>query len=507
MKKKIIILPLIFALTLSGIFELAYAGDSAIIEVSTENIYLTAGQENTITIQLKNTGDYKVFDIELFLSSSTENINILTKANKVINEIEPHKSKNYDATVYVEQTAPLGAYNLLLEVKYGRSGSISSHQISVPIGVIVWETYKPKIAFTTDQEYLKVKAGTEKQIDLSFTNKWDRELHNLELVINSETTGITVLDQVSSNFATVNVTESIVFSPRISALKGITLGTYSLSISAMYNDEAGQAYHQKFTIPIIVDEAASSQTTIVTINEAKTLQEKIQPGDSVDLELTFLCRKADAYDMISTLTISQSPIISPISPTTISLGNLPNEETIQTTYRLLVNGDAAAGQYPVTVSVSYTDSKGITRTLSETITILVDGLIEFELLDTPTSLVYQGESQEIEADILLIGTESVQFVSIALVEDNIFERVHGSEEYIGAVDPDSPIPFDILYKIRENTEPGIYTMTLKVRYRDHLNKPNETTLALEIEISQDTAPDTGGENRGGFWQWLRNLFR
>ena len=115
MKKKIILLPLIFALTLSGIFKLAYAGDSAIIEVSSENIYLTAGQENMITIQLNNTGDYKVFDVELLLSSSTENINILTKANKVINEIEPHKSKNYDSTVYVEQTAPLGAYNLLLE--------------------------------------------------------------------------------------------------------------------------------------------------------------------------------------------------------------------------------------------------------------------------------------------------------------------------------------------------------------------------------------------------------
>jgi hypothetical protein len=507
MNKKIIIIPLIFALTLSGLFELSYAGDSAIIEVRTENIYLTAGQENTITIQLKNTGDYKVFDIELFLSSSTENINILSNANKVINEIEAHKTKSYEATVYVDQNSPLGAYNLLLEVNYGRSGSTLSHRLSVSIGVIVWETYKPKIAFTTDQENLKVKAGTEKQFNLSFTNQWNKEIHNLELVINSQITGITILNQVSSEYAAVNTSESIIFSPRISVLQGIPLGTYSLSISAMYNDEEGHAHHQKFTVPILVDEAKSFQTTIVTISEAKTLQEKILPGNTVDLELTYLCGKADAYDVISILTINQSPTISPISPTTISLGNIPKDETEQATYKLLINGDAAAGQYPVTVTVMYTDSKGVTKTLSETITILVDGLIEFELLDVPTLPVYLAESHEIEADILLIGTESVQFVSIGLVDDEVFERIPGSDEYIGAVDPDSPIPFDIRYKISEEAEPGIHTMNLKVRYRDHLNKPHEISLDLEIELSQDLEPDSRSENRGGFWQWLRNLFR
>jgi hypothetical protein len=275
----------------------------------------------------------------------------------------------------------------------------------------------------------------------------------------------------------------------------------------MYNDEDGNAYNQRFNVPILVDEAEALPKTIVTISEAQTLQEIIRPGDSFDLQLTFTCSKADAYDLISMLSISQTPQISPIGPTIVSLGNLPKQETTQINYRLLVNGDAPAGQYPITVSLSYTDSTGVDRTLSETITILVDGLIEFQLLDTPTSLILQSDSQEIEADILLIGTENVQFVSIALIENEVFERVPGSEEYIGAIDPDSPIPFDIRYKINEETEPGLHTMNLLVRYRDHLNRAHETTLDLDLELSLDNDQDNNQENKGGFWQWLRNLFR
>jgi hypothetical protein len=137
---------------------------------------------------------------------------------------------------------------------------------------------------------------------------------------------------------------------------------------------------------------------------------------------------------------------------------------------------------------------------------MVEGLIDFEILDAPSLTTKKGEVSELEADLLLIGTESVQFVSINLVEDNIFERVTGSTEYIGAVDPDSPIPFDLIYKVRDDVADGSYDMKLNVNYRDHLNKEHEEGLAIGVEVSEKAAQEPQGPVETGFWVWIRRLF-
>jgi len=507
MKNKRIILPLIlltlFTLTITGV----HAADSAIIEVNTDNIYLTAGEENTVKIRLENTGDYKVYDIEAFLTSTTEGISVLTEAHKVYNEIGKEKSKSYEPVIYVDEDIELGSYSLSLTVIYRRFRAEHGTTITIPVALIVNGGYIPKLGFTTDQSKLVIKTGVEKQIDLGFTNRWTQPIEDLELIVRSEATSISIVDGLSGNYESLKTSESIMFSPTLSVMKGTTLDVYSLTVMATYTDEEGKSYHQTFTIPIRVNEAMSNPTSTITIKEAKVQQDSVQPGDIFELEVTFECNGADAYDLISALSLSQLSSISPVSPTTTSLGDLAEEETKSITYRMLVAGDADAGQYPVTLTLSYTDSTGVTRSLGETFTIMVEGIIEYRLLDTESIIVYPGTTDEFEADILLIGTESVEFVSISLEENAVFKRVQGSEEYIGAIDPDSPIPFDLHYKVDENTEPGTHQMTLLIKYRDHLNKPHETLLNVDVEISAGTVPENGEESNGGFWNWLRNLFR
>jgi len=61
-KRSIIVLAFTLMMMLGTIP--AQAADSPILQVSANNIYLKAGQENTIKIVLKNTGDYNIFDVE-----------------------------------------------------------------------------------------------------------------------------------------------------------------------------------------------------------------------------------------------------------------------------------------------------------------------------------------------------------------------------------------------------------------------------------------------------------
>jgi hypothetical protein len=237
----------------------------------------------------------------------------------------------------------------------------------------------------------------------------------------------------------------------------------------------------------------------------EVLQERVRPGDEFEVQLEVQCSGADAYELLSKLSFGAVTSISPLSPTTSSLGDLNAGGTAVANYRLLASGDIAAGQYPVTATVTYMTSRGVSGSLTETLTIMVEGLIDFDLIDTPTETVRRGETKELEADLLLIGTESVEFVSIDLVEDDVFKRVAGSTEYIGAVDPDSPIPFDINYKVAEDAEEGDHELSLSIEYRDHLNREHEEQLGLTMRVGGD-APQPGQDTApSGLWIWIRRL--
>ena len=253
-----------------------------------------------------------------------------------------------------------------------------------------------------------------------------------------------------------------------------------------------------------MDSASAVRNTIITINSMEVGQESIRPGDIFTIRLTVDCSGADSYNLLSSVSFGAMSSISPISPTTVSLGDLEAGNMVTTSYQLLASGDISAGQYPVTTTITYTDSKGQAGSLTETFTILVDGLIDFELLDVPTERVPVGDTSELEADLLLIGTESVQFVAIGIVEDGVIERVSGSDEYIGAVDPDSPIPFDIRYKVSEDASEGSHELKLNVQYRDHLNKEHEEQMSLDVEIG-GIVDDLPEPQQGGIWAWIRRL--
>jgi hypothetical protein len=470
------------------------ASDAPILQVSVENIHLTAGELNTIQINLKNTGDYKIFDIESYLTSTVQGITVLSGQQHVISNIDAKKTKSYTPEVYIDETVPVGVCTLSLNVRYGRTGAVLQSTVNVPIGIIIDESYVPKIKFAPIQDNIKVKSGTENQVSFTFTNNWEKDVTDLNLTLSSPTNMITITDGINSNLNQLGVDESFTVMPTLSILEGTPLGTYSIAASASYRDEMGTRYYQRYQLPVSVDSAAAVRDTIVVVDSMDVLQDSVKPGDVYTVTLRLKCIGADAYDLIGGLELAQNSMISPISPTRISLGDVSVDSFVELRYDLLASGDVSAGQYVLPVRVSYTTSKGLPGMLVETFTLLVDGLIEFDLLDIQSELFPVGTVSEVESDLLLIGTESIEFVSIGVVENDVFERVSGSDEYIGAVDPDSPIPFDVSFRVKDDVEFGSHALDLVIKYRDHLNTEHEESLSFDLEIGQ---PVLGTDTDGG----------
>jgi hypothetical protein len=483
--------------------EIVHAADAPIIQVSVDDFYLTAGEFNTIELNLKNTGDYNMYDVEALLSSSVPGITVFENQG-VFNQINAGKTKSFIPKLYVDESLPVGVYTLSLYVVYGRTGPSLQSSVTVPIGVIVDESYVPKIKFNPSQERIKVKSGTENEVVFTFTNNWNQDIVDLELTLSSATSSLTITEGISTMVGDLAVGESVDIIPMISITEGTMLGTYTISATASYQDSGGNRYYQSYQLPLNVDSAAAVRNTIITIDSMEVLKQNIRPGDVFTISYTIKCSGADSYNLLSSINFATMNMISPLSPTIVSLGDLESGGTITANYQLLASGEISAGQYSIPSTISYTNSKGQMSTLTESFTILVDGLIEFDLLDVPTEKVTEGEVSELEADLLLIGTESVQFVAIGVVEDDIIERVSGSDEYIGAVDPDSPIPFDVMYKVKEGAQQETHEMKLSVQYRDHLNKEHTEELDLEISIG-DAVEDTTQQETSGFWTWIRRL--
>lgn len=622
-RNRIVILILLVACTLVLQTPTIQGIDRPLVKVSTDDIYITAGQENTIKITLRNTGDIEVADIRGTLSSSTSGISILSNSHVAYGLIMEDSSVSFSPRLYVDEDTPLGAHSLTFQLSYYKYVAtptmLETHVIQ--IGIVVTEAIRTHQRLEVDVIDTSLIAGAENPVSISLENQGEGPFYFLEASIASSSPYIAVLDEARYNHSSLEIGERALHTPVLQVSSNAPLGVYTLTETVTYEDEDGESYAESFTLGFSVDRiaktdvkvdvtvedprlvagkengvtvslmnigsepvyfvdvkilstspyftvlenaryttdemepdesssfvsniAASGNTpvgvysisatvtytdsygrdyvesftiglkvesvqvavqTAVVLKDYYTDSEVIYPGDGVSLNLELSCTGANAYDVKSTLLFDPLTGISSLSPSLVALGDLEPGDAVKVSYNLLLDGSLRAGQYPASLTVSYLDSDGIPKNLMESVTLRVRGIVDFTLFNEEVETVSAGEVSSFEADLLLVGTESVQFVEIGVVDDAVFDTVSGSSEYIGAVDPDSPIPFDLNFVVDEDTEPGEYTLKLKVTYKDDLNQDNEETVELSVYVGEPSSePQSTQGSTGGFWGWLRRL--
>ena len=622
-RNRIVILILLVACTLVLQTPTIQGIDRPLVKVSTDDIYITAGQENTIKITLRNTGDIEVADIRGTLSSSTSGISVLSNSHVAYGLIMGDSSVSFSPRLYVDEDTPLGAHSLTFQLSYYKyvatPSMLETHVIQ--IGVVVTEAIRTHQRLEVDVIDTSLIAGAENPVSISLENQGEGPFYFLEASIASSSPYIAVLDEARYNHSSLEIGERALHTPVLQVSSNAPLGVYTLTETVTYEDEDGESYAESFTLGFSVDRiaktdvkvdvtvedprlvagkengvtvslmnigsepvyfvdvkilstspyftvlenaryttdemepdesssfvsniAASGNTpvgvysisatvtytdsygrdyvesftiglkvesvqvavqTAVVLKDYYTDSEVIYPGDGVSLNLELSCTGANAYDVKSTLLFDPLTGISSLSPSLVALGDLEPGDAVKVSYNLLLDGSLRAGQYPASLTVSYLDSDGTPKNLMESVTLRVRGIVDFTLFNVEVETVSAGEVSSFEADLLLIGTESVQFVKIGVVDDAVFDTVSGSSEYIGAVDPDSPIPFDLNFVVDEDTEPGEYTLNLKVTYKDDLNQDNEETVELSVYVGEPSSePQSTQGSTGGFWGWLRRL--
>lgn len=478
-----------------------------LLQVSASDIYLTAGVENKIQIELENTGDFDIFEVQGTINSQTPGISVISGNQRVWNEIEEDEEVSWHPTIFVNPEIPLGTYSLNIGIRYIKmfqTGSTLPEQTNIQIGIIVDRRSPQKLKFIPPEEDVYLNAGSTSNISFSLHNIWNNEIRDLEVSIESPTPYISLLEGLNYDIPRLESNKSITLESELSINKNTMPGEYFLKVTAYYKDGEGNRYNREFNVPMALDSVGSPRVTSVNIKSAFTDPPTINPGHRFDLDLELEVSGAKAYEITTVLNIPPTTSLSSLSPTILRLGDLLPGETAKAQYNILANGGSQAGPYPITVTTSYINSKGQSQTKTETITILLEGIVDFTLIKRTVPEIERGIETEIESDLLLIGTERVRFVELTLIEDEVFKSVPGSTEYIGAIDPDSPIPFRISVDVDEDVAIDNHVIRLRVKYLDHLNRENQDEVNLPVKVIQ-RAQEIEASSGGGFWLWIRRL--
>jgi hypothetical protein len=479
-----------------------------LLNVLAQDVYLTAGEENTMKISLNNVGSFGVYEVRATLSvpTTTLGISIISDAFVVFNKIEEGQTRTYHPVVYVDRLTPLGAYSLTYQISYTRIGEPQYMTATVQIGIVVDRVSVPKLGLDVRMEELKISAGTDDEALIRISNIGYEPVYKLDVRVISTSPQLVVMEAGRFTHERLDPDGGIVFNTTLAVSRSAPMGVYTLTVSVTYEDGEGRKYSENFAQGLTVDSVKVTNQTTVVLRGYTTDPETIKPGNIVDITLDLACLGARAYEVKAILSLDPLTGISILSPTLVALGGLNPGESTNVAYKLIVGGSTRAGQYPATVTLTYIDGDGVPRSLMERVTLIVRGIVEFSILNNSPIVVEAGGITEFEADLLLVGTEGVRFVAVELLEDANFNRTTKSWEYLGAIDPDSPTPFSLEFEVDGGTLPGGHTMSLNVTYTDDLNQKHDKVLGLPVTVVESTAQKPSQGTTGGFWVWLRRLF-
>jgi len=465
----------------------------------------TAGADNNLNVVLENLGDATVYEIDATVTSTSPYIVVLEGARFTHSSLDANLSVLHPATLSVSRNTPLGVYTLSETVIYEDEAGQTYFE-SFVVGITVNSSTLSNPMLSVNIEDPRLIAGAENPVTVNLVNIGDEGLTDVEVSLVSASPYIAILDGGRINIDELDPDESVAMDVVIAVSRSAPVGVYTLSTSSSYQGSDGQVYMEASTLGVSVESVEVPVQTSVVMRSYGTSIEPVRPGDEFELVLELECLGSDAHDVKAALSLDPLTGISTMSPTLVSLGDMDPGERSEAKFELLVSGNVRAGQYPGIATITYLDADGVPRSLRETVTLSIRGIVEFTLINTGTVSAGVGESKELEADMLLVGTESVQFVNIEVVEDSVFELTAESEEYIGAVDPDSPIPFEVWFRVADGTDVGEHTLTLKITYQDDLNQEHVETLGLTVDVEEPSSQtDSQASSTGGFWVWLRRL--
>jgi len=111
--------------------------------------------------------------------------------------------------------------------------------------------------------------------------------------------------------------------------------------------------------------------------------------------------------------------------------------------------------------------------------------MDFQNAQTSPSTISPGEAFALTGNILNKGTTVALYATITLKEDLGFQS-SGGGQYIGDINPNTPLPFSISVNAERAIPDGVYPITVVLIFED--NYGDEYTEEIDLQVTVSPPP-------------------
>jgi len=351
-------------------------------------------------------------------------------------------------------------------------------------------------------------------LKLNLVNRGDYTATNIRVSLDASALAVPVGGSSLSVIDTLQSGETASLEMSLALSDQATAGFQNLELLLNYNDYYRREFSSQQSIGVSISDNLDNQP-LVLLMAYHTDPEMLSPGDSFTLKMEVAnVGQSDARQVLLTLGGQGSAGLTPFA--ILSSGNiqfvplLQPGETVVVEQRLILDGSADAGVYPLPVTLAYDGPDAARSTESQVLNLIASRRpqLQFDFY-RPLEPATAGQPVELPIEMINIGRTLVN-ISTVTISGELLEIAEDSV-FIGALDGGTSGTIDVTVIPQAS---GARPVLLTVNYLDDFNQPQQITATLTFEVAEAevVSPqevEANAEEDGGdsFWDRLWRIIR
>ena len=326
------------------------------------------------------------------------------------------------------------------------------------------------ISYQLSQPFLK--PGSEIILTLSLTNPGSKDVGRIRVFAYPGPSLI-----LSSNYFELpglNPNSNQIVSLKVKALSSSNSQLSHVNIKAQYILE-NMEREISLSIPIQIRAEPLLQITNISFNP--------EPEPGKEVELSFLLSnfgQGSAKDL--TVRVLQSETFGVVGENEKFLDEVKAGESKEVSFILLIKPSSQAGIYSIPISLTYFDeTRAFNYSIAKSIDLKISGSYEFLVSLKTQDILIPNSFGNVEIRIANTGNQEAKYLTVEIEEGYPFVEISPKQIYVGSLDKDDYETEKISLRVGE-APPGIYPLSLTLRYKDAFGKSFEEHKVVYIKI-------------------------
>ncbi|MBM5805431.1 MAG: hypothetical protein FJZ49_05140 [Candidatus Verstraetearchaeota archaeon] len=470
---------------------------------------LVLGQNNVLTLKLKNIGDADAASVTASLvmpgaATGSSPLSLINSDGRwTYNAINKNDEVSIPLTIYASPSSAGQTYQATLSLTY--SDYIKARTDTKYLTLSVPFNTSPAVNFEIGLAPQDLKAGEMNTLNITINNKGDSDATYVQAVLTmppSTATGLPMVLQDSDGrwfIDRIKAGEQITLQANVYVNPASAGIAYQSSVSLTYYDSLSRAKQDSRYFGLNVP-AVYAPTAVIDVGMSK-----IELKSGGDNYLNLIVKNdgdgiADSLMVYLSLPAVQgaaAPLALIGSDGSWFLGSLAPGEERTIPLNIFATPTASGSVMSLTVTASYTDMNYKVKQQTNYLGVIVRGNVDLIILGTSTypPKITPGKAFSITVNFINLGTTTAQSVIITPNGTGGVQPVSLDRVFLGDLPINVPSSFTLTYTAT-NVTSDTYGVSLEYSYKDSLGQNLIGYMDVPMRLTIDTNATSGSNEQG-----------